>query len=182
MAKTITAQMLLQRHVSRRDRILLINPPVEETRYSWVQWGQPLDLLKLASFLRAEVGCEVALLDYLQPNEKGEVEEDWLPRYRRHHTVGEHRYPMRRFGRPFDYLQVWKEGALKSGGELPTQTWITSLCSFWHESVALVCREVRAKLPQSAIVLTGQYPRLLPEHAARGPCPLSDYAAALQVA
>src|SRR5439155_27349632 len=98
MAKIITAKFLLSKHVTRGDRVLLLNPPVEETRYSWLRWNQPLDLLKLASRLRSQVECGVKLLDCMKPDENGEVKEDWLPRDRRYYNVKGERYPMRRFG------------------------------------------------------------------------------------
>jgi hypothetical protein len=166
MADKITAEAMSRRHVRRKDRILLVNPPVEETRYSWLRWSQPLDLLKIGSFLRAEVGCDVALLDFLQPNAKGDIEEKWLPPDRRHHTVGGHRYPMRHFGKPFVQLREWVEKAAKQKCQRPTQVWITSLCTFWHDSTAEMCRVARGVLPDSTIALTGHYPRLLPTHAA----------------
>jgi hypothetical protein len=165
MTKPISAQSLVKK-VRRRDNVLLINPPVEETRYSWVRWNQPLDLLKIASFLRSHQGCAVRLLDFMKPNNKGEVPEEWLPKDRRYYAVGEHRYPMRHFGKPFNYLSAWIEEERKRGGKNPTQIWITSLCSFWHESVAEMCRVARQTLPDATIVLTGQYPRYLPKHAA----------------
>src|SRR5436190_4078157 len=101
MAKVISARALLSKEVELRDRVLLLNPPVEETRYSWVRWNQPLDLLKIASRLRSRVECHVELLDCMKPDESGKVAEDWLPRDRRHHTVKGERYPMRRFGMPY---------------------------------------------------------------------------------
>src|SRR5712692_9253866 len=107
MGKTLTANGLLSKHVTRKDRVLLINPPVEETRYSWVRWNQPLDLLKVGSYLRSKVKCEVELLDCMKPGKDGKVRDEWLPRARRYHTVKGHRYPMRRFGEPSGYLLDW---------------------------------------------------------------------------
>src|SRR5712692_10320544 len=101
MGKTLTANGLLSKHVTRRDRVVLINPPVEETRYSWVRWNQPLDLLKIASRLRERVECEVELLDCMKSDAHGKVREDWLPRDRRYYSVKGERYPMRRFGQPY---------------------------------------------------------------------------------
>jgi hypothetical protein len=66
MAKIVTANTLMSKHVTRRDRVLLLNPPVEETRYSWVRWNQPLDLLKIGSRLRSNVECGVKLLDCIR--------------------------------------------------------------------------------------------------------------------
>jgi hypothetical protein len=166
MAKKITAATLFSKHVSRKDRVLLINPPVEETRYSWIRWNQPLDLLKLGSYLRSRIECEVELFDFMKPDPKGHVHEEWLPRDRRYYIVNGERYPIRRFGQPYNKLVDWVTSRRKenSSGE-PTQVWITSLCSYWYESVAEVCRLVRETLPDAQIVLLGQYPRLLPKHA-----------------
>ncbi len=52
------------------------------------------------------------------------------------------------------------------GKKRPTQVWIGSLCSYWYESVAEVCRIIRKTLPDTKIVLLGQYARLMPKHAA----------------
>src|ERR1700739_4812796 len=101
MGKIITAKTLLSKHVRRGDRVLLLNPPVEETRYSWVRWNQPLDLLKLASHLRSQIGCEVELLDCMKPEENGKVPEAWLPRDRRYYSVKDQRYPMRQYGKSY---------------------------------------------------------------------------------
>jgi len=167
MAKIITANTLLSKHVTRRDRVLLLNPPVEETRYSWLRWNQPLDLLKIASRLRSHVECGVELLDCMKPDYNGKVAEDWLPRDRRYYTVKGERYPMRRFGT--SYGEIAKHlTALRHEGvkRQPTQVWITSLSSYWYESVAEVCRIIRQTLPDVTIVLLGQYARLMPKHAA----------------
>ncbi len=166
MAKIITANSLLSRQVTKRDRILLLNPPVEETRYSWLRWNQPLDLLKVASRLRSHVECSVELLDCMKPDETGKVKEDSLPRDRRFYSVKGERYPMRRFGA--SYTDITKQLTLlqKDDNRKPTQVWIGSLCSYWYESVAEVCRLVRDVLQGSEILLLGQYARLMTKHAA----------------
>jgi hypothetical protein len=166
MTSKITAKTLLRKHVRCKDRILLINPPVEETRYSWLRWNQPLDLLKIGSFLRSEIGCNVALLDFLKPDAKGQIPEEWLRGEHRERTIGGHRYPMRHFGEPFKHLETWVRDGRTASEKLPTQIWITSLCTFWHSSIAQTCRAAREALPDALVVLIGQYPRLLPDHAA----------------
>jgi hypothetical protein len=167
MAKVISARTLLKSHLTKRDRVLLINPPVVETRYSWVRWNQPLDLLKLASYLRSNVGCGIHLLDYMQPDKEGDVPQDLLTKASRYVLLGDERYPMRRFGRSDSFLKEWvttRKAREKPG--LPTQVWITSLCSYWFESISQTCRVVRQELPDAKIVLIGQYARLTPGHAA----------------
>jgi hypothetical protein len=168
MGKPITAKVLLDRHVRKKDRVLLINPPVWETRYSWLRWNQPQDLLKLASYLRSRVGCEVHLLDCMRPDKEGFVAEAWLPRDRRYRTVEGVRYPMRQFGKPHTVFMDWLDQKRSEGRRKePTQVWITSLCSYWFESIAEMCRVVRQTLEDVQIVLIGQYARLTPDHAAK---------------
>jgi hypothetical protein len=167
MAKIISAKTLVAAHLTKRDRVLLINPPVVETRYSWVRWNQPLDLLKLASYLSTNVRCEVHLLDYMQPDKEGDVPQEWLPKASRYVLMGDEKYPMRRFGRSHSLLKDWLAPRKAKGqSALPTQVWITSLCSYWFESISETCRVVRQELPDAKIVLTGQYARLTPKHAA----------------
>ena len=33
----------LKKHLTRRSRVLLVNPPVQERRYHWIRWNQPMD-------------------------------------------------------------------------------------------------------------------------------------------
>ena len=166
MAKIITAKVLLSKHVTRRDRVLLLNPPVEETRYSWIRWNQPLDLLKLASYLRSHVECGVGLLDCMKPDKDGKVAEDGLPRDRRYYAVRSERYPMRRFGISYGDVARTLASLQRAGAATrPTQVWIGSLCSYWYESVAEICRIVQQELPEAKRVLIGNYARLMPKHA-----------------
>lgn len=167
MAKIISAKTLVASHLTKKDRVLLINPPVVETRYSWIRWNQPLDLLKIGSYLKSNVGCDVHLLDYMQPDEEGDVPQEWLPKASRYVVVGDEKYSMRRYGRSHGFLKEWLAARRAlSQDNLPTQVWITSLCSYWFESIAETCRIVRQELPEAKIVLTGQYARLMPKHAA----------------
>jgi hypothetical protein len=167
MAKIITAKAMLSKHLTRRDRVLLLNPPVEETRYSWLRWNQPLDLLKMGAILRSRVECGVNLIDCMKPDSSGHVHEDWLPRDRRYYGVKGERFPMRRFGKSYTDLSK-RLAARKAAAIKPTQVWITSLCSYWHQNVAEVCRLVRQALPDTRIALVGQYARLMSKHAADG--------------
>ncbi|MCE9565964.1 MAG: hypothetical protein K8U57_28405 [Planctomycetes bacterium] len=170
MAKLITGNALLSKHVTRRDRVLLLNPPVEETRYSWLRWNQPLDLLKLGSHLKSEVGCGVELLDCMKPDATGSVKEDWLPRDRRYHTVKGERYPMRRYGLPYADIGKHLESVKRDDAKrMPSQVWVTSLCSYWYGGgLAQTCRVIRETLPDTEIMILGQAARLLPKQVADG--------------
>jgi hypothetical protein len=167
----ILARDLVARHVAPSDHILLVNPPVEETRYNWVRWNQPLDLLKIASYLASHVGCPVSLLDCMQPDKKWNVPVEWLPGARRYHNVGGEVYPMRRFGKPYDVITHYLRSGNRSS--VVSQVWITSLCHYWFESVAQACRTAREAMPDAPIAVLGAYPRFALPHARQRCC--ADY-------
>lgn len=167
MSKVLTGNTLLKKHVSRSDRVLLINPPVIEARYSWLQWNQPLDLLTVGSFIQAEIGAKVELLDFMLPDSAGKVTRQARTGERRYEYVEDAQIPMWRFGRPFDYLDTWVQKKKKvAPRSLPTQVWISSLCAYWFESVAMMVTAVRKALPNAQVIICGQYPELMPAHAA----------------
>jgi hypothetical protein len=171
MPKAITAKTFMNKCVSRSDCILLVNPPVEETRYAWLRWNQPLDLLKIGGYLKQRVGCNVELLDFMKSDTRGRVIQQRLPGARQECIVGGERYPMRRYGLPYSELTKWVVKRRSAGAKLPTQVWVTSLCSYWFQSVAQVCREVRQALPDAQIVLIGSCAQFMPSHAANT-CPV----------
>ena len=165
MTVALTAESLIER-LSTKDRILLVNPPVEESRYSWIRWNQPLDLLKIGSFLRVEIGCEVEFFDFMKPDPSGSVSARRLRGVRQYRSVRTERFPMWHFGQPYNALRDWVSDRRGTGDwKEPTEVWITSLCSYWFESVAQACRSTRQAFPDARIVLLGQYPTLMREHA-----------------
>src|SRR5439155_14775821 len=72
------------------------------------------------------------------------------------------------YGYKMSILSVKQRAA---GAKLPTQVWITSLCSYWFQSVAQICREARQALPDAQIVLIGSYAQYMTGHAANA-CPV----------
>ncbi len=170
MTKAISGKTLLSKHVGKNDRILLVNPPVYETRYSWVKWNQPLDLLQVARYLDVKRKCQrVELFDFMLPNRDGRVQKQGLAGPQRYHEVGlrefAYTYPMWRFGQPLDALGEWLT-ARRAGNRLgePTQVWITSLCSYWFSSIHQLCTKVRRWLPEAKIVIMGSYPKYMLEN------------------
>ena len=146
---------------TKEDRILLINPPVVETRYQWSRWNQPLDLLKLGNFLKTEFGCDVKLFDFMLPL-GGKV-----PRagYRTEPTItiGDYSYTLWRWGRKEEEFIKWFDRLLTRWR--PTDVWITSLTSYWWKGVKDTVISVKNQLNEANIVLYGQYPELETEHA-----------------
>src|SRR5579884_1158062 len=106
MATELTAESLVA-GLSASDRVLLVNPPVEETRYSWIRWNQPLDLLKIASFLRKEIGCQVEVFDFMKPDRSGRVPAQKLRGVRQYRVVASERFPMFHFGQPYGAFRDW---------------------------------------------------------------------------
>ena len=75
---------------------------------------------------------------------------------------------MRRYGMSYGELtkQLTAMQREEAGKRRPTQVWVSSLCSYWYEGVAEVCRVIRKTLPDTRIMLLGHYARLMPKHAA----------------
>ncbi len=152
-----------------QGRVLLINPPVIDSRYPWVKWNQPLDLLKLGAALKKMHGCEVKLFDFMLPSPKGRVprrhsriEDDLLPGV-----------PIRwHFGQSWETFDTYLK-TLASQDWIPDSVWITTLTSFWWQAVPLVADRVKNRLKRPTVVLYGNYPVLETRHAAQF-CPNVD--------
>ena len=151
-----------------QNRVLLINPPVIDSRYPWVKWNQPLDLLKLGTALKND-DRDVKLFDFMLPSPKGRVGrrqskiEDSLP-------PGE---PTRwHFGQSWEMFDSYLEKLSRSNW-IPDSVWITTLTSFWWQAVPLVADRVKNRLKRPTIVLWGNYPRLETQHAVQF-CPNVD--------
>ena len=169
MTKSVTGNALLEQ-VQSHARILLVNPPVFETRYSWLRWNQPLDLLRIGAYLKSSKKCDVELFDFMLPNEKGRVQKRGLTGQERYKEVGggdfAYTYPMWRFGKPFDALNDWLIQRRAGNGRAdPTQVWITSLCSYWYASIHQLCTKLRLWLPDATLVVLGNYPRFMLDNA-----------------
>lgn len=145
-------------------RVLLVNPPVFDFRYEWVKWNQPLDLLLLAGLLRDRQGCEVKLFDFMLPDSGGRV-----PRRPAELQVQTERPILNRtvnhFGRTIREFEEWlRKLAVSRESWQPDEVWISSLASFWWQSVVDVAIAVSACLGRARLVLYGNYPLLEPEH------------------
>lgn len=156
----------LATHLSRKSRVLLINPPVQERRYHWLRWNQPLELLRLSAWLKHKhPGIDVRLADFMLPDDSGAV-----PKHKVMHTWR---------GSPSD-LQLWHFGqpyesivphVAASQRWTPTLIVVSSLTSYWHAGVERLLVHLCATLGRERrkavkIALYGAYPRFEPEHAA----------------
>ncbi len=159
-----------RRHLSAKSRVLLINPPVEERRYHWIKWNQPLDLLLLSAWLKREHhGIDVRLFDCMLPDTTGsvkkhKVKETWRTDDQEH---------LWHFGERYEDVEKAFAGCVRERW-LPDCIVITSLTSYWHCSIEKLlnrmCMQLgRKRRTKTSLVLYGNYPRFEPEHAARQP-------------
>ncbi len=167
MARVVTdAGEHLRDRLGSEGKVLLINPPVQEKRYHWLRWNQPLELLRLSTWLKTRTGSrEVMLYDFMFPDERGDV-----PRHKVKETwTGVGSDALWHFGQPFEEFEEFFDGLMKRAW-IPDLIIISSLTSYWHLSIekllVKICnllgpeRRVRA-----TIALYGAYPSIEPEHA-----------------
>jgi hypothetical protein len=140
--------------LSSNDKVLLVNPPVQEIRYAWLKWNQPLDLLLLSNKLKEEVGCEVELLDFMLPDENGRVSTKEY----KHKSIGNTSYKTRLYGTPLEHIS--KRFDLISSSWKPTQIVITSLTSYWYEPILRLLPYFRTTFPDVTISLIGAFASL----------------------
>jgi hypothetical protein len=149
-----------------KARVLLINPPVQEKRYHWIRWNQPLELLRLGTWLKTRTGCrDVCLFDFMVPGDRGEV-----PRHKVKDTwTAENPESLWHFGRPFEDFEEFLGKRLRRGW-VPDIIVVSSLTSYWHVSIekflVRLCNVLGpAHRPRTTIALYGAYPRFEAEHA-----------------
>jgi hypothetical protein len=158
---TQLASEYIKKTFTDKDRVLLINPPVVESRYQWVKWNQPLDLLKLSSYLKTNVGCEVLLFDFMLPK-AGKVGRSKCSSDHEIEVCG-HRYPLWWYGKSetdfSNYLDAF------SYSTRPTQVLITSLTSYWWKGISYIVPLIKSKIDDVPIAVYGPYASLETEHA-----------------
>jgi hypothetical protein len=149
-----------------KARVLLVNPPVQEKRYHWIRWNQPLELLRLATWIKMRTGCrDIHLFDFMAPDGRGEV--------RRHKVRETWTVPnpesLWHFGQSFEEFEEFLGERLRRAW-VPEAIVVSSLTSYWHGSIekllVRLCNVLGpAYRPRTTIALYGGYPRLEAEHA-----------------
>ena len=166
-----TPAQYLKRHLARKSRVLLINPPVQERRYHWIRWNQPSDVLRLSTWIKKHcAGADVRLFDFMLPDEAGavpkhKVKETW--------TGAENDAQLWHFGTPFESFERYLSSALTTDW-CPDLILITSLTSYWHVPIEKLLIKIcsllgKQRRKQARIALYGNYPRFEAEHAGGQP-------------
>lgn len=151
MQKLFKAKNFLNEFITRNKKVLLVNPPVMDVRYNWIKWNQPLDLLKLASLLKSQYICEVALFDFMVPSSNGKVSQSLDGQKE---VLGS-TFLIKHYGKKFDYFRK-KLSDLKVEW-VPDVIIITSLTSYWWEALPKTINTIKNIFPNSLVCLTGNY-------------------------
>jgi hypothetical protein len=165
-ALVASAEGYLRDRVSGRARVLLVNPPVQEKRYHWLRWNQPLELLRLSTWIKDRARlAEVRFFDFMLPGAKGEI-----PRHKVKETwTGPGAPSLWHFGEPFEKFDAFLDDLLKHGW-VPDVILVSSLTSYWHVAIEKLLLRICNVLgpvhrPRTTLALYGAYPCLEPEHA-----------------
>jgi hypothetical protein len=161
--EVVTWSSYCGKNLNSQDRVLLINPPVVETRYQWLRWNQPLDLLRLGSFLKEQIGCQVKLFDFMLPLASRVARTSY--KLKPEIKVGQQSYPLWRYGESNQKFKSWLAEILPRWR--PTKVLITSLTSYWWIGISDTITLLKNLVPDAVTILCGQYPVLETEHAKR---------------
>ncbi|WP_003545320.1 hypothetical protein [Desulfotomaculum nigrificans] len=140
-------------------KILLVNPPVYDYRYTWEKWHQPLSLLKLGTYLR-NIGVETRLIDFMSVPPGGKVRKELVNKI----TVDGFVLRKYRFGlTKTDFYKTLLE--YKHSGWVPKEIWFSTLTTYWWPGM-VEARDIALKVfPEAKIKIGGLYPTLFPDHA-----------------
>lgn len=161
--KSFLGQDYVSGNCTSADRILLVNAPVIESRYQWVRWNQPLDLLKIGTFLKTEIGCDVKLFDFMLPLGGRVARTANKPDSKI--EIDSHTFSLWRYGKSNAEFSSWLEELTTDWR--PTQIWITSLTSYWWRGVSNTIARLKNRFNDVPIVLYGRYAQLEESHAKR---------------
>src|SRR6266508_735523 len=168
-------------------RALLFQPPIYDTQY-FPDWSQPSGLLKVATWLKKDLGYDTRLIDCLYPNKENRVKQEirkvvqvcstieWpLEDYRalskarygpKQISLPAHRYKSE-FGLPLHAVErhLCERSLLADEPAWePDEVWITSIMTYWWESTYDAIRMFKRLYPKARIRVGGLYPTLAPHH------------------
>jgi radical SAM superfamily enzyme YgiQ (UPF0313 family) len=168
-------------------KALLFQPSVYDTQY-YPDWSQPSGLLKVATWLRKDLGYDVRLIDCLFPNKDRKVKQEvrkvvqvcstleWpLDEYRALHRERYRQAPIslppaHRYKFEFGLSLKAVEGHLRQArldeqpAWAPDEVWVTSIMTYWWESTLDSVRMFKRLFPKAKIRIGGLYPTLAPHH------------------
>ncbi len=169
--------------VPSRRTALLVNPPVYDTQY-WAQWSQPYGLLRIAKLLSDYGYKRIEFFDFMEADERCKVPDHRIRPGEDYSERDEPTRPIppvaiekdgqtlelfkRHFGKTWQEFEAWLDDKELTRRHPPHEIWISSIMTYWWESVRdLVVRLRRRFGSKPTILLGGIYPTLAPKHAAK---------------
>jgi radical SAM superfamily enzyme YgiQ (UPF0313 family) len=156
-----------------KRNVLLINPWIYDFA-AYDLWLTPLGLLSLAAFLRKN-DCNVQLIDCLRPSGRVPV-----PLYRnkhpKRHSSGHGHFskeilqkplPLQSIPRNYHRYGMMEMDFIKQLKELhrPDLILVTSMMTYWYPAVFDTIAILREQIPETPIILGGNYVTLCRQHA-----------------
>ncbi len=143
------------------EKILLLNPPIYDTRFHWSQWMQPLTLLQLSTYAR-NAGADVKLIDALEVSRAATIRRTRIAEL----ELDEYTVYKWRFGETQASLLRQFRDLRKMLWE-PDRIYIDCFTTFWWEGAAELAALAHDVFPRAKMLLTGAYGALAQEHASQ---------------
>jgi hypothetical protein len=139
--------------------VLLVHPPVYDTRFPWGKWQQPVSLLRYASTLRG-AGDTVAYLDALAGAQGARFRKEKWGQL----DLDGQRVDCWRYGRSrSDLLRAMRK--LAAQGPSPGRIIVECAATFWWRGVREVVELAAEAYPGVPVEVVGAYAVQAPEHA-----------------
>lgn len=143
------------------EKVLLVNPPVYDTRFPWKQWQQPTRLLRMASYFKQH-NVDVKLIDLLSAQVGKQITRKRLDML----NLDGLETSKWRYGMPATEFAA-ELGRLVTAGWRPDDVYVDCFTTFWWEGAAEVIERLHRTFESSHIFLTGTYPEYCLGHIAR---------------
>lgn len=141
------------------EKVLLVNPPVYDTRLPWARWAQPTFLLRLGARFRCS-GAEVKLIDAISHKSSERLKRKRITSL---NLDGINVYKWR-YGLPETELKR-RFADLKQSAWQPDVVWVQCLTTFWWEGAREAISLIKQTFPSTRVVISGAYSLYAPTHA-----------------
>lgn len=146
--------------VSGVVRVLLVNAPAIDVRLPWSRWHQPTGLLQVGTALQKR-GCQVRLIDCLQPDRRGRVTRRKVGAIK----VEGYELDLWHYGLLWDQIARTLEG-FKRDEWIPDLVFVSCFNTCWWQDTQKLIRHLKEDwLPGVPVILGGVYPSLESVHA-----------------
>jgi hypothetical protein len=143
---------------AQAEAVLLVNPPVVDTRLPWARWQQPGLLYRYGSYLRGR-GATVRMIDALAVPRAGRLRKEKVQQF----VLDGQRVDQWRFGRARKDVAA-EMRSLAESGWYPQVVVVEGFTTFWWRGVREMVELVREIFPETRVQVVGAYAALAPAH------------------